>query len=108
MDWEGLGTWGPVLSSALYAGFLPKVCAPTGTATHPLPQQGFLFFFSFGGLLRRVAILPRVVFTLIITQGLEDALYGGIADGLLGYLVDGLLGHFYSHFLWGGGPFPED
>ena len=67
------------------------------------PDPGWKILLGEAILLRRVAILPRVVFTLIITQGLEDALHGGIADGLLGDLVDGLLGHFDSHFLWGGG-----
>ena len=54
-------------------------------------------------LLRRVAILPRVVLMLIITQSFEDALNGGIADGLLGFFVDGLPGHADSHSFWGGG-----
>ena len=48
-------------------------------------------------LLRRIAILPKVVLVLIIAKCLEDALHGFIADGLLGLFVGGLPGHADSH-----------
>ena len=46
------GAWGQASFSALYARYLPKACVPTMAITHPIANQGFLFFFSFGGLPR--------------------------------------------------------
>ena len=43
------GAWGQASFSALYARYLPKACVPTMAITHPIANQGFLFFFSFGG-----------------------------------------------------------